>query len=78
MDWGEVLSQDFFKPIPPVDVRSEWYQCAYCRADLRSGHHKPDCNEPVTTSFSEVERVCYVLKQMHKNKGLTVLNGGKK
>lgn len=78
MDWGEdYLSDDFYKPIPTVATNTKWYECVYCGADLRSGKHNSGCNEP-DSSFTEVERVSFVLRQMHKNRGLTVLNGGKK
>lgn len=75
-NWGDFLSQDFINEIPPTGVSTrEWYQCIGCLQDVRSGKHLPDC--PADPQ-AEADRVSYVLRVLHKNKGLTVRNGGAK
>ena len=76
--WGDdILSTDFYNTIPPVTVKeTEWYQCVRCRQDLRGGRHKIDCGLLPEEMSEEFNRVNFIIKTMHKHKGLTIKEGG--
>jgi hypothetical protein len=76
--WGDdILSQDFYKTIPPVTVKeTEWYQCVRCRMDLRGGRHRIDCGLTPGQMEAEFNRVNFIIRQIHKHRVLTVKEGG--
>jgi hypothetical protein len=77
MDWGDVLSQDFYETIPAVTDKPEWYQCRHCRADLRSGKHRIDCGLLPVGQEEEAKRVSFIISTFKMRNGITVYNGGK-
>lgn len=68
------MSLDFLHPIEPPD-RREWYQCTFCKIDLRSHNHRIDCTLTPVDRAQEVERVRFIINQIHTNKGLRICNG---
>ena len=71
------MSQDFYSTIPPVDNKSKWFECYHCHSDLRACKHKVDCGLSPADQSLQIGRVSFIIAQMFKNKGLSVLNGGK-
>ena len=77
MDWGDVLSQDFYETIPAASDKAEWFQCNHCRSDLRRGRHRIDCGLLPVGQEQEVKRVSFIIAQCKLRNGLTVCDGGK-
>ncbi len=71
------MSTDFYNPIPPVENKSKWFECHHCHSDLRTCIHRVDCGLKPADQDQEIGRVSFIIKQMFKNKGLSVRDGGK-